>query len=80
MKNETKTTTKSGVNGIIQQYTKKGYTVTHMSDQMVTLTKPKQFQTVWFILFLFFFVLPALLVILSYMVDSDKTVTILIKE
>ena len=80
MKNETIYATTKEVDNIVKSYGKKGYKPTTMTDKMVTLTKPKQFQTVWFILFFLLFIVPALLVILSYMVDSDKTVTIIIKD
>lgn len=80
MKNKTIYATSKEVDNIVKSYGKEGYTPTIITDKMVKLVKPKKFQKVWFILLFILFVVPSLFVVLSYLVDSDKSLIIIIKE
>ncbi len=80
MKNKTIYATSKELDNIVKSYSKQGYGPTIITDKMVKLVRPKQFQTVWFILLFLLFIVPSLLVVLSYLVDSDKSLTIIIKE
>lgn len=80
MKNKTIYATSKEVDNIVKSYGKEGYAPSIITDKMVKLVKPKKFQTGWFILLFLLFVVSALLVVLSYLVDSDKSLTIIIKE
>jgi len=80
MKDITLHTRKNDLDELMSQYSKKGYMPIMISDKVVTMRKKKKFQVIYFLLFMLLFVVPALLVILSYMVDSDSLLTIYVQD
>ena len=68
------------VHSLVNAHLVEGYQLRNQTGSEVVLFKPKQFSIVWAVIGFFFMLLPLVIYIIVYAMQSDKVVQIILKQ